>query len=306
MQNIEELKKDIEKSIGSIGEIGTLDSLKPIESISFGIDSLDNITNGGMPRGMIGEVFGKPSQGKTSLTLKLIASAQKMGLDCAFIDVELALQKELAEKLGVDSSKLVVHRPPTGEEVFEAIESYSEKGFGLIVVDSVASISPTSEIESDYEDQTIGIQARLISKSLRKLIGCLYRNNTALVFINQIRAVMARMPGQKTSTTSGGVAIPFYAAIRLEVTRTGWIKKNNENLGMTLKIKTEKNKIGKPQREIEVDFLWESGFDVIKSKVYNLVKNNTLELIGRTYIYKNKKIGDYNKTIQWLKENKNI
>ncbi len=300
-KSIEEIKKDLSKSIDFIGEIGSLSSIKKIDSIPFGIPSLDEIINGGMPRGMIGEIFGKPSQGKTSLTLKLISEAQKRNIDCAFIDVELAITRGLAEKFDVDTEKLLILRPATGEEVFESIEALSERGFGLIVVDSVASISPTSEIESDYTDQTIGLQARLISKSLRKLIGCIYRNNTSLLFINQIRAVMARMPGQKTSTTSGGISIPFYAAIRLEVVRTGWIKKGTDTVGMNIKIKTEKNKIGPPQKQVNIDFLFETGWDVERDKVNMMLKNKELELIGRTFYDKaGNKIGTYDKLSKYL------
>src|SRR3990167_9628315 len=153
--DINSLIKSIEKDIDSIGEISTLSSLKPTESISFGLPSLDAITPGGMPKGLVGEIFGTPSVGKTSLALSLIAQAQKQDINCCFIDIELALTNELAKNLGVDTDKLVVVRPSTGEEVFEIAESMSEKGFGLIVIDSIASISPISEIESDYEDVSI-------------------------------------------------------------------------------------------------------------------------------------------------------
>lgn len=299
--NIDELIKSIQKDIDSIGEIDSLSRIKPIESISFGLSTLDSITPNGAPKGMISEIFGNPSAGKTSLALALVTQAQKQGINCCFIDVELALTNELAKQIGVDTDKLVVVRPATGEEVFEIVESMSEKGFGLIVVDSIASISPMSELESDYDEVSIGLQARLMSKAMRKLIGCIYRNKTALVFINQIRAKMAKMPGQKQTTTSGGMAIPFYAALRLEVVRIGWIKEGTNIIGMELKIKVEKNKLGVPQKETIVKYLFDSGFDILNDKLKILLKEGKIEQIGRTYYFKGEKIGNEEKIIEYIK-----
>ena len=302
--NIEQLERQLKKDIDLIGTIDSLSKLEPVVAIPFGIFSLDKLTgNNGAPKGLITEIFGRPSSGKTSLALNLITQAQKQKIKCCYIDVELALNKELAVQSGVDPDDLIVIRPGTGEEVFEVVESMSEKGFGLIVVDSIASISAESELESDYQDQTMGLQARLISKAMRKIIGCIARNKTALVFINQIRAVMAKMPGQKTTTTSGGISIPFYAALRLEMSRTGWIKDENKINGMTVKIRSEKNKLHRPQLETEVDFIFGTGFDTDSDKLNVMLEEKLIERVGNTYFFNNEKIGNKEKVIQWIREN---
>lgn len=308
MSKIDELIKQIQKDIDGLGSASTLANMKAVESIPFGIPSLDKLTgNGGAPRGMITEVFGKPSSGKTSLSLNLVTQAQKMGIKCAYIDVELALNKELAQQSGVNIDELVVFRPLSGEETFEIVENVADKGFGLIIVDSIASLSAESELESDYDEQTIGLQARLISKAMRKVIGCIYRNNSALVFINQIRAAMAKMPGAKTTTTSGGMAIPFYAALRLETIRTGWIKDSDNNItGMDIKIRSEKNKLHRPQLETEVEFIYGSGFNALTDRLNMLVADNKVELVGRTYFVNSEKVGDKTAILDYLKSHAEI
>lgn len=299
--DIDSLIKSISKDLDFTGDLEKLSEIKKPEIISFGLPSLDAITGiGGIARGYISEIFGNPSSGKTSLALSLIAQAQKQDINCCFIDVELALTKELAQQIGVDIAKLVVVRPAIGEEVFEIAESMSEKGFGLIVIDSIASISPISEIESDYEDVSIGLQARLMSKAMRKLIGCIYRNKTALVFINQIRAKMAKMPGQKQWTTSGGIAVPFYAALRLEVARIGWIKEGINITGMDMKIKVEKNKLGIPQRETVVKFLFGKGFQIEEDILTSMLKSGEVELIGRTFYVEGRKIGNKEEMLDFI------
>lgn len=311
MENIESFIKNIKKELDLMGSVETLKNIKPPDVISFGIPSLDKLTGvGGAPRGYVTEIYGSPSSGKTALSLQLVAQAQKQGLKCAYIDVELALNQGLSEQSGVNFETLVVFRPVTGEETFEIVENLAEKGFGIIVVDSVASLSAESELNADYDEQTIGLQARLISRAMRKLIGCIHRNNTALIFVNQIRAKMARMPGAKTTTTSGGMAIPFYAGLRLETVRTSWVTKAEGKIGMMVKIRSEKNKLYRPQLETTIEFIFGSGFNSDKDKINQMVENKELEIIGRTYFKDEEKIGDYNKTLEWLnklkKNNGNI
>ena len=301
MSIIEDLIRGLKKDIDFEGMMNTLDVLPIPEVISFGLPSLDRILGiGGAPRGLITEVYGNPSAGKTALCLHLVAEAQKKDIKCCYIDVELALNKELAVKMGVDTSKLIVVRPTTGEEAFEVVENMADKGFGLIIMDSVASLSATPELESDYTENSIGLQARLISKAMRKLIGCIMRNNTALVFINQIRAKMATMPGAKTTTTSGGMAIPFYSSIRLEIARIGWIKEEKDIVGMELKIKTEKNKLSRPQLSTEVNFLFDTGFDTVEDSLQLKLLEGSIVRTGNTYYVDDQKIGDHNAIIKHL------
>ncbi len=308
MENIDGIIKRLNKEIDFTGQALVLADVKSPDIIPTGIDSLNDIIGaGGIPRGLITEVYGNPSCGKTSLCLKMMAEAQKMDIKVAYIDLELALSQELALMMGVDVNDILVVRPANGEEAFEAIENLSENGFGLIVLDSVASISATSELEADYNEQTVALQARLLSKALRKLNGCIMRNNTALVFINQIRAKMAKMPGAKTTTTSGGIAIPFYASLRLELARKGWVtpsgKDNNERLGMEVIIHTEKNKLKRPQLSTVVNFMFRGGWDTANDKLNIMIKNGEVELIGLTYHHKGEKVGVKKKMLEYIKNN---
>lgn len=301
MSKLDDFIKQTTKDIDFTGTMQILDKMEPPETISFGLPSVDKITGiGGAPRGLITEVYGNPSAGKTALCLHLVAEAQKKDIKCCYIDVELALNKELAQKMGVDLSQLIVARPSNGEEVFEVVESMSENGFGLVIVDSVASISATPELEADYIENSIGLQARLISKAMRKIIGCIDRNKTALIFINQIRAKMATMPGQKTTTTSGGMAIPFYASLRLEISRIGWIKEEKNTTGMTLRIMIEKNKRSTPRLQTDVDFYFATGFDRNEDLLKVKVDNKEIERIGNTYYVGKEKIGNKQAILAYL------
>lgn len=301
MNNIEETIKQITKDIDFGGVMNSLDKIESPETIPFGLPSLDKITGiGGVPRGLITEIYGNPSSGKTALCLHLVSEAQKKNIKCLYVDVELALNKELAQKMGVDLSQLIVARPSNGEEAFEVVESMSEKGFGLIVVDSVASLSATPELESDYTENSIGLQARLISKAMRKIIGCIDRNKTALVFINQIRAKMATMPGAKQTTTSGGMAIPFYSALRLEITRIGWLPNAKEPKGMELQIMIEKNKQAPPRLKTVIGFMFDNGFDKNNDLLKVKLENKEVELIGRTYFVNGDKIGDREEILKYI------
>lgn len=302
--NIADIEKQLKKNIDLEGEISSLSGLRKIETIPFGIPSLDALTGrGGVPRGLITEIFGNPSSGKTSLTLEVVAQAQAKGIKCCYIDLEFALTEEIAKRAGVDTDKLVVVRPATGEEAFEVIENMVEEGFGLVILDSVASISAESELEADYEQQTIGLQARLVSKAMRKLVGLLYRKNAALVFINQIRAKMATMPGAKTTTTSGGMAIPFYASLRLEVTSIGRVKDGDEIIGMELKVWSAKNKLYRPFLETRFQFLFETGINKGLDLLTHLVKIGEVREVGRTYYWGEKAIGTKTDAAKYLLDN---
>ena len=302
MDTTNETIKNISKELDFIGEISTGDKLKKIETIPFGIPSLDFVS-GGVPRGLPTEIYGNPSCGKSSLCLRLVSEAQRAGIKCLYIDAEMAMTPALMEKNGVDIKTLVVARPIDGEDTFELIEAFSEKGYGLIVVDSVSSLVPATELENDYDQDTIALQARMMSRGFRKITGLIHRTNTAVVFINQLREKMARMPGAKTTTTSGGRALPYYAGLRLEVVRIGWIEKDKIREGMRVKIHTEKNKLHTPQRSVEVDFLFESGFSVSVDLLSHLVKIGEVKEVGRTFYWKDKSIGTKLDAAKYLLDN---
>lgn len=304
MSAIDNTIKDLEKEFE--GFISPLDELEEIETIPFGIRSLDSIIgHGGIPLGMITEIFGVESCGKTSLALRLISEAQKKGLKCGFIDAELAMTRELAQKAGVDTHQLIIARPLTGEEAFEVMESFIEKGIKLVVVDSVSSLVPADELEADYSQQSIGLQARLMSKGMRKIIGCANQNKAAIVFINQIRDDINKMGFGPKTTTSGGRALKFYSALRLQVARTGWYLSGGAKSGMNIVVKTIKNKLHQPQLETNIIFKFDVGFDIADDLLNQLVIENKLKLIGRTYylVDGNTAIGTKEKAIIYLKEN---
>lgn len=304
MKNLDEFIKKITKDTDFSGMITTLDQVEKPDVISTGIDSLDKIVGvGGIPRGMLTEIYGNESTAKSSLCLKIVAQAQKSNIKCCYIDAEMAMTKELANHAQVDLSTLLVARPANGEEAFELIEAVANDGYGLIIVDSVSSLVPDDELELDFDQQSIGLQARLMSKGMRKIVGCVMRNNTAVVFINQVRDEIGKMgPGEKT-TTSGGRALKFYASLRLKMVRIGWVTgPENSKLGMTVRITTAKNKLHRPQLQTDVDFMFDIGFDVYGDKLKTMIVTGELELVGRTYFSKGNKIGDYDKTIQYIKD----
>jgi recombination protein RecA len=249
---------------------------------------------------MLTEIFGAESSGKSSMCLALVAQAQKLGLKCAYVDMELAMTKELAEHMGVDTSNLVLARPTTGEEAFNFINDLMEKDVKLIVVDSVSSLVPGEELEADFDQQSIGLQARLMSKGMRKIIGSAMRNKVAVVFTNQIRDDIGKFGFGEKITTSGGRALRFYSAMRFRVARTGWIEKDKEKIGMSLKILTIKNKLYRPQLSTEVDFYFGSGFDKDKDRLEYMVSIGTLTRVGNTYYNGEVKIGDKEKAILWI------
>ena len=302
MNKFDDLIKSIQKDIDFTGTLSSLDKIQKLNVVPFGIKTIDNITGiGGVARGRVTEVYGKESAGKTSLCLRLVAEAQKMGIKCAYIDVELAIDKSLAAMMGVDTNSLLIARPVTGEETFELIESISENGYGLIVVDSVASMAPSSELENDYDKDTMALQARMMSKGLRKVIGTILRNDTALVFVNQMRGTIAKMPGQKTTTTSGGMALKFYANHRIELSRTGWIGTKENAEGMTVKIFVEKNKSAKPNLTTEISFVYGKGWNIEEDLFNFYVETGRITRTGNTYFDGETKVGNREETITYCK-----
>lgn len=303
MSDISETIKSISKDLDFIGDIVVGSALKPKDTIKFGLPSLDAIT-GGVPRGLATEIYGNPSSGKSSLCLHLISEAQKQGIKCLYVDAEMAMTPDLMQMMGVDLDKIVIARPTNGEDAFELIEAFSEKDYGLIVVDSVSSLAPTVELENDYSQDTIALLARMMSRGMRKLTGLLHRKNVALVFINQIREKMAKMPGQKTTTTSGGRALGFYAGLRIEVARIKWIEDKDKNrIGMIVKAFTEKNKGGTPQRSAELEFMFGSGFNKGKDLLNHLVSIGDVKQVGLSYYLGDQNLGRKEEAISYLLEN---
>lgn len=301
MNNTDNIIKDLLKEFE--GYIGSLSNLEEIKTIPFGIKSLDAITGrNGIPLGMITEIYGAESSGKTSLALKLISEAQKMDFTCGFIDTELAITKDLAQKSGVNINNLIIARPRTGENAFEILEGLIEKGAKLIVIDSVSSLVPSAELEADYTQESIGLQARLMSKGMRKIIGCMETNKSAVVFINQVRDNIGKFGFGPQKTTSGGRALKFYSAMRIEMARTRWIESTNGKVGMCINIKMVKNKIFRPQLDTNVNFMFDTGFDVDGDLLNFMVNSGKLKLIGRTYYYGNENIGVKSKALIYLKE----
>src|SRR5471032_2536880 len=296
----------IEKQFGK----GTVMRLDPSEiinhpAISTGSLKLDLALGiGGLPRGRVCEIYGPESSGKTTLTLQVIAAAQKLGDTCAFIDAEHALDPQYAGKLGVDVSKLLVSQPDNGEQALEVVEALVRSGsVGVIVVDSVAALTPKAELDGDMGDSLPGLQARLMSQALRKLTGTVNRTNTLVIFINQIRMKIGVMFGSP-ETTTGGNALKFYASVRLDIRRTGSIKSGDEVIGNETKVKVVKNKIAPPFKEAEFDILYGQGISR-EGEIIDLgVVAKVIEKSGAWYAYNGEKIGQGKDNFrEFLKEN---
>jgi len=304
MNKLEQFIERVTKETDFTGLMTTLDQLEKPEVIPFNIPSLDRILGiGGVARGMLTEIYGNESTAKSSLCLRLVGQAQKMGIKCVYLDAEMAVGQEFAIKMGVDIKDLIVARPMNGEEAFELIEAMSDAGYGLIIVDSVSSLTPEDELEADFDQQSMALQARLMSKGMRKIVGCIMKNNTAVVFINQVRDDIGKMGFGEKTTTSGGRALRFYAALRMKMTRTGWIKEGEEKVGMSLKVVTAKNKLATPQRETNIDFYFSTGFDIDSDKLNVMLEEKQIERVGNTYFAGEIKIGNKDKTLEWIREN---
>ncbi len=284
----------IEKQFGKgsvmrMGDTGVVRTADVISTGSLGLDLALGV--GGLPRGRVVEIYGPESSGKTTLTLHVVAEAQKLGGTAAFVDAEHALDPVYAEKLGVDMSDLLVSQPDTGEQALEITDMLVRSGaVDVIVVDSVAALTPKAEIEGEMGDSHVGLQARLMSQALRKLTANIKRSNSLVIFINQIRMKIGVMFGSP-ETTTGGNALKFYASVRLDIRRTGAIKKGDEVIGNETKVKVVKNKMAPPFRQATFDILYGAGISRLGEVIDLGVQCNLIEKSGAWYSYGGSRIG---------------
>lgn len=296
----------IEKQFGK-GSIMTLGSTQAldVESISTGSIGLDVALGiGGLPMGRIVEIFGPESSGKTTLTLSVIAQAQKAGKTCAFIDAEHALDPIYAAKLGVDVKELLVSQPDHGEQALEICDALVRSGaVDVIIVDSVAALTPKAEIEGDMGDSHMGLQARLMSQALRKLTGQIKNSNCLVIFINQIRMKIGVMFGNP-ETTTGGNALKFYSSVRLDIRRSGSVKDGEQIIGNETKVKVVKNKLAAPFRQVEFNILYGEGISKNGELIDLGVKHKLVDKSGAWYSYNGEKIGQGKaNAMKWLQDN---
>ena len=284
----------IEKQFGkgSIMRLGDSEVAQDIDVVSTGSLGLDIALGvGGLPRGRVVEIFGPESSGKTTLALQVIAEMQKLGGTAAFIDAEHALDPQYAQKLGVDVPNILISQPDTGEQALEIADMLVRSGsVDVVVVDSVAALTPKAEIEGEMGDSHMGLQARLMSQALRKLTANIKRTNTLVIFINQIRMKIGVMFGNP-ETTTGGNALKFYASVRLDIRRTGAIKKGEEVVGNETRVKVVKNKVSPPFKQAEFDILYGEGISREGEIIEIGVQQKLIEKSGAWYSYKGEKIG---------------
>jgi recombination protein RecA len=300
----------IEKQFGkgSIMRLGTKEAIVPISVIPTGSLSFDAALGvGGFPRGRVVEVFGPESSGKTTITLQVIAEAQKIGGMAAFVDAEHALDPNYAKKLGVDVDNLLVSQPDYGEQALEITEALVRSGaIDVLVVDSVAALVPKAELDGEMGDSHVGLQARLMSQALRKLTGTVSKSRTCLIFINQIREKIGVMFGNP-ETTTGGRALKFYSSVRVDIRRIGAIKEGDAVVGSRTKVKVVKNKTAAPFREAEFDIMYGEGISREGDLLDLAVNNNIVEKSGSWFSYKTDRIGQGRENARaFLKENKDI
>ncbi len=290
---------------GSVMRLGDTGIANDIEVVSTGSLSLDVALGiGGLPRGRVVEIYGPESSGKTTLTLQAIASCQKQGGTAAFVDAEHALDPIYAEKLGVNVDELLVSQPDTGEQALEITDMLVRSGaVDMVVIDSVAALTPKAEIEGDMGDSHMGLQARLMSQALRKLTANIKRSNTLVIFINQIRMKIGVVFGNP-ETTTGGNALKFYASVRLDIRRIGAIKKGDEILGNETRVKVVKNKVAPPFRQAHFDILYGEGISRESELIDLGVKEDLVEKAGAWYSYNGTRIGQGKENArQFFKDN---
>ncbi|MBZ0132392.1 MAG: recombinase RecA [Rhodocyclaceae bacterium] len=283
----------IEKQFGkgSIMRLGDskVEDVQVVSTGSLGLDIALGI--GGLPRGRVVEIYGPESSGKTTLTLQVIAEVQKLGGAAAFIDAEHALDPQYAQKIGVDVGQLLISQPDTGEQALEIADMLVRSGgVDVVVIDSVAALTPKAEIEGEMGEPQMGLQARLMSQALRKLTANIKRTNTLVIFINQIRMKIGVMFGNP-ETTTGGNALKFYASVRLDIRRTGSIKKNDEVIGSETRVKVVKNKVAPPFRQAEFDILYGEGISREGEIIELGVDHKLVEKAGAWYSYNGERIG---------------
>jgi recombination protein RecA len=300
----------IEKQFGkgSVMRFGDAAAARDIEAVSTGSLGLDVALGiGGLPRGRIVEIYGPESSGKTTLTLQVVAEMQKLGGTAAFVDAEHALDPEYARKVGVNVDDLLISQPDTGEQALEITDMLVRSGaVDVIVVDSVAALTPKAEIEGEMGDQHMGLQARLMSQALRKLTGNIKRSNSMVIFINQIRMKIGVMFGNP-ETTTGGNALKFYASVRLDIRRTGAIKKGEEVIGSETRVKVVKNKVAPPFKTAEFEILYGHGISREGEVVDLGVRENIIEKSGAWYSFNGDRIGQGKENARdFLLEHKDI
>jgi recombination protein RecA len=300
----------IEKQFGkgSVMRMGDASANRDIESVSTGSLGLDLALGiGGLPKGRVVEIYGPESSGKTTLTLHVVAEIQKQGGTAAFVDAEHALDPVYAEKLGVDVDELLVSQPDTGEQALEITDMLVRSGaVDVVIVDSVAALTPKAEIEGDMGDHHVGLQARLMSQALRKLTANIKRTNTLVIFINQIRMKIGVMFGNP-ETTTGGNALKFYSSVRLDIRRIGAVKKGDEILGNETRVKVVKNKVSPPFKKTEFDILYGEGISREGEIITLGVQEGIIDKSGAWYSYNGDRIGQGKDNVRgFLKENPDV
>jgi len=293
---------------GTIMRLGVGEVIEDIEVVSTGSLGLDIALGvGGLPRGRVVEIYGPESSGKTTLTLQVVAEMQKLGGTCAFIDAEHALDIQYAQRLGVNLQELLISQPDTGEQALEIVDALVRSAsVDLVIIDSVAALTPKAEIEGEMGDSLPGLQARLMSQALRKLTSSIKKTNTMVIFINQIRMKIGVMFGSP-ETTTGGNALKFYASVRLDIRRIGSIKKGEEVIGNETKVKVVKNKVSPPFKTAEFDILYGQGISREGEVIDMGVEARVLEKSGSWYAYNGEKIGQgKDNAREFLKENPDL